>query len=412
MAVEKSRAREAVVHEQVFVGDDVALDVYDGGHPLSIVTFESRDKRLPAASLGRFGAGYGQGRFAPLGFNEYLVKRSRNHWYQTPEIDDVIAIINRMARGTRVFTYGSSMGGFAAINFASQLNAERFIALSPLHDVSVGNEAGDTRWSESRELAFSHNLIRSGECRGAEGFVFYSSRDAGDDAHAALIERDTAGTLVPVEYGGHPCSFYLNATYKLKRIIAEVGAGAFDVDDFYRVLEDRTGETFYPYERKAIELDRAGDPDGAVEQIRIATDRNPRLPRLRIRLGDYLRRSGDVQGAEEAYRSVLASHPRTADAHVGLSYVHAARGDFAAAADAMRTAVRLAPKPQYYSRLAEWLIRGDDLPGAEAALLKAIELAPHAEAAQSRLTAVRRRMSGAGRVRGIWEKVRRRLRVV
>jgi len=386
-----ARGKPNATHETVYAGRDLMLDVCDGGHAESIVTFESRDKRLSAVSSGRFGAGYGTGRLAPLGLNEFIIRRNRNHWFQTPEIEEVAAIINRMTQGRRVLTYGSSMGGFAAINFASMLNAATFVALSPLHDVSPGNEAGDMRWPESEQLRFTHNLIRAGECRDAEGFVFYFDRDRGDVAHAELIGRDTAATLVPVEYGGHPCSFYLNATYKLKRVVAEVADGSFDVDQFYRVLEERTRETFYPHERNAARHEKAGDADAAIDEIRKAVERNPRLPRLRVRLGGLLRGRGDNAGAEEAYRAVLKTHPRSADAHVGLGYVHAARSHFAAAAESMRAAIAIAPTHQRFSRLADWLARSGDLDGAEAALRKVIELVPHATAAPKRLAAIRRR---------------------
>ena len=173
-----------ISHVPLYEGTDLALDYYDGGHPVSIVTFEARDEERDSVTPRPFGEGFGLGRFAALGMNEFVVKRSRNHWYQTEEIFEVIELINRRAVGTRVFTYGGSMGAFAAINFASKLQAEKFIALSPLYDVSMGNEVGDVRWaSDSAHIDFKYNLLKEGGCRNSDGYVFYCARGP-DRAHA------------------------------------------------------------------------------------------------------------------------------------------------------------------------------------------------------------------------------------
>lgn len=406
--------QQEVVHQTLFTGADIQLDAYEGGHPLSIVTFEARDKRISAVTPSRFGPGFGRGRFAPMGFNEYLIKRNRNHWFQTAEIEEVAEIVRQRTEGTRVITYGSSMGGFAAINFAPMLGAHSFIAVSPLHDVSLGNEAGDRRWVESAQIDFTHSLIRSGECRDAEGYVFYAF-DGHDEKHADLIQRDTAATLVPVEYGGHPCSFYINATYKLKRIIAEVAAGEFALDTFRRDIDAATLDTYYPYERQALQAAQADDLHGAIERLGVALQKSPGLPRLLLKLGELQRRIGDIEESERTYRSVLADHPHSAEAQVGISHALAARGEFTAAVHAVHTAIRIKPRHQYYSRLAEWLIRTGDLREAEQALMKVIELEPAAVVAPKRLEALRRRMTveaearaARSGIRGLVRRMRRR----
>lgn len=387
------RPAAPIKHETLFEGRDLALDVYDGGHSVSIITFESRNKYISATKPSPFGPGFGRGRFAPLGFNEYLVRRNRNHWYQTDEMIAVADIINSRTSGTRVITYGSSMGGFAAINFASMLNADQFIALSPLQDIAPGNEAGDRRWSESAVLDFTHNRISTGDCLQAHGYVFYC-HDSLDEAHARLLKRDTLATLVAVDYGGHPCSFFLNDTYGLKRLVAEIGTQKFDLDDFHRILEEKTEETFYPYERRSLQLAReGGDLGAAIEQLRIAISRKESLPRLHTRLGDLLRKSGDLPNAEIAYRSSLALHPASAASHIGLSYAHASRGDYASAVEAVNAAITIAPKPEFYARLGEWLILKGDLAAAEQAILRVIDLVPDAVVAPRRLEAIRQRLA-------------------
>lgn len=296
------------MHETAFNGRDLVLEVCDGGHPVSIVTFQAHDPGLQALTPGPFLYGFGKGLFAPAGFNEFIIKRSRNHWYQTAEMIEVARLIRQRAGQGRLVTYGGSMGGFAAINFAPLLQADCFIALSPLHDIAPGNEAGETRWQADADLLdFPYNLIRSGACRAASGFVFYC-RTSPDARHAALIARDTAARLLPVAYGGHPCSFYLNDTYGLKALVQEIATGTFDPGQFYRRLEERTAQSHYPHEQEASRLERAGDLQGAITALRIATERaraeaaaksssRPGGPaRLQARLDALLRQAGPGAG--------------------------------------------------------------------------------------------------------------------
>jgi Flp pilus assembly protein TadD len=380
------------VHETIFSGEDLALDVFDGGHPVSIVTFESRDRYLATDGTSPFGPGFGRDRFAPLGMNEYLIRRNRNHWYQSAEIDAVAELVTRRAAGTRVVTYGSSMGAYAAVNFARLLNADTFIAISPLFDVEPGNALGEQRWREDwPHTDFSRNLIKAGDCAASKGYVFYDEGSP-DRQHAEEIARHTAATLVPLEHGGHPSGFYLNATYKIKRLVAEIAAESFDEPTFRRDLSVATAETHYPYERQAKILEKDGNLDGAIEQLTTAIEKNDALPRLHVALGNHLLRRGDAEAAERAFARAIEIDPTAPDVHVRLSHAHAAQADHARAVASARRAVAIRPdKPEFHLRLGEWLLANGDLDDAERAMLRAIELKPDATAAPRRLAVVRER---------------------
>jgi tetratricopeptide (TPR) repeat protein len=376
------------MHESIFTGQDLALDCYDGGHAISVITFESRDKNIHALKRSPFGQGFGKGRFAAMGFNEFNVKVSRNHWYQTPEMLDVAKLINRHARNTKVITYGSSMGAFAAINFAGLLNVDTFIALSPLFDIQPGNELGEVRWEiDGKLLDFQYNFIKAGGCRSAKGYLFYCAEGL-DEQHAKRIHGETQATLMPLEYGGHPCSFYLNATYKLKAVVEEIARGTFDIDRFYSVLNAKTLETHYPYERRSVELANSGDIEQAMANIEKAISFKPDHPRLHARLAELLLKNSDIAGAEKAYRQAIELAPREPHYFVRLSHVLAARHDFDAAVHQMEKALSLSSKrPEYHVRLGEWLIKAGRLRDAEAVMKTAVRIAPESSHAQARLAA-------------------------
>ncbi|MGO1768329.1 MAG: tetratricopeptide repeat protein [Microbacterium sp.] len=388
------------MHTTIFSGADLALDVHDGGHPVSIVTFESRDDSLSTDATALFGPGFGRGRFSPLRMNEYLIRRNRNHWYQTPEIERVAELIVDAAHGTRILTYGSSMGAFAAVNFAHMLDADQFIAVSPLFDVGPENELDERRWADDwSHTRFDYNLIKTGVGRESQGYVFYCASSP-DRPHAQRIAENTAATLIPLDYGNHPVGFYLNRTYRIKRLISEIAADTFDESAFRREVDAATLETHYPYEREASRLAKNGDGDGAIAQLRIAAEKSPSIARLHANLGAQLLRGGELDDAEHSLTAATAIDPSDADPHVRLSYVHAARKDFGSAAAAMRRAVDIDPhRPEYHLRLGEWLLSDGDYAGAEQAMLRVLELKPGAEHTRRRLAVVRERKAAAASLR-------------
>lgn len=381
--------KNEIIHEELFVGRDLALDYHDGGFPISIVTFEARNKYIRATEPSPFENGYGRGIFAQLGLNEFLVKRSRNHWYQTDEIEKVIDIIKERAQGTSIVTYGGSMGGMAAISLASKLNAKTFIALSPLYDIEEGGEVQDDRWGdEGKIIDFKHNYIRNGDCKDSQGYVFYCP-DTVDVEHARCIERMTNATVVPLEYGGHPVSFFLNDTYKLKRLVSEIAHGEFDLNNFHNVVKTNTELTHYPHEKKASELSRIGNYDDAIISMRTASSMNPKIARLPFRLGELLLKVGRLQEAEEAFLQALETDPKMARAHLRLSVIHERQQKIPDAIRATRRALKLAPsKAEFHLRLGDLLRLANRLPEAESSISKAIQLKPESSNAHVRLSYV------------------------
>lgn len=367
--------KDSVIHEELFVGRDLALDYHDGGFPISIVTFEARNKYIDALDPSPFEGGYGRGIFAQLGLNEFLVKRSRNHWYQTEEIEQVIDIIKERAKGTTVITYGGSMGGMAAISFSTKLGAKTFIALSPLYDIAADGEVNDGRWGEEeRLLDFKYNHIRSGQCQNAQGYVFYCP-DTIDVEHALGIERMTRGTLVPLEFGGHPVSFFLNDTYKLKRLVSEIANDEFDLAHFHRVVRSNTPLTHYPYEKQALELSRSGDLLGAIDAMQTAELKNTKIARLPYRLGNLLLKAGKLEEAKLAFQRAVDIEPSLINAHSRLSRIHEKQGRLSDAIRSIRRAVKFAPsKADVHLRLGELLLTAGRPEEAEASITRSLKI--------------------------------------
>ena len=52
--------------------------------------------------------------------------------------------------------------------------------------------------------------------------------------------RTPRATLIPLDYGNHPVGFYLNQTYRIKRLISEIAADTFDESAFRREVDAAT----------------------------------------------------------------------------------------------------------------------------------------------------------------------------
>jgi tetratricopeptide (TPR) repeat protein len=167
----------------------------------------------------------------------------------------------------------------------------------------------------------------------------------------------------------------------------------------------------HDYARLAHLMARGGDFSGAEAAYRQAIDLVPAHTGFRLALADVLDRKGDLKGALETLKSVTTDGDRDPHTHARLGHLLARVEDYTGAVAVFRRAIELAPEhPGFqlaladvldragdsqqalsiardlaakgardghlYARLGYFLVRTDDLAGAEAALRRAIEIDP------------------------------------
>lgn len=96
-------------------------------------------------------------------------------------------------------------------------------------------------------------------------------------------------------------------------------------------------------EARAATLERAGDPRGALADLKKALEADARRPRARHDLARLLLETGDAAGSERENRFLLDDHPSDARALEGLGAATLARGDPEGAERAFRDAMETAP---------------------------------------------------------------------
>ncbi|QDL94794.1 hypothetical protein FDP22_23280 (plasmid) [Paroceanicella profunda] len=212
-------------------------------HDVTIVGFASRgasarynpvtpadfDRRFLKASLLKWNL--------PVNFVNFT--SNRNCWFMLPEIVEACSALRKRLGGQRLITYGSSMGGFAAINCSTFLDADYFLALSPLYSIfdPFMKSIRDTRFREEREaLNDAFDGISKGWHAGRTGLVAYDDRHERDTRHAQEILKQTSGHELKVPFAGHPVGPSLNRAYSLKKILVQSISGPIDVDEVQKVV--------------------------------------------------------------------------------------------------------------------------------------------------------------------------------
>jgi hypothetical protein len=170
-----------------------------------------------------------------LGYNEFIVDTSANHWYQTDEIIEVIRLIKEQNPvGAKIVTYGTGMGAYASINFSKMLDAHRYIAICPQFSLHPSHRPlEDNRWwVESKLLNFNYDYIHSGMLRDRRGYIFYDKASL-DVNHAVSILNNTAGIGFHVPLFGLAGGRVLDQAYGLKEIMKEVADDKFNPVKFH-----------------------------------------------------------------------------------------------------------------------------------------------------------------------------------
>jgi tetratricopeptide (TPR) repeat protein len=197
--------------------------------------------------------GFGEGFFREKGIDAVHIINRTNVWYDYGELPEALQRIAALtAAYTRVVTYGSSMGGYAAIRYAEPAGASMAIAISPQYSISRRLVPFEKRWkSEAR----GKNL-RSGHRHGSarvETVIFYDPHDQ-DLEHVRLIAQAYPRTAaVRLPHAGHPVGAFLAETRLLSGAVLDIISGSFDaaaLERAARALRRGSGQYLFTLARR------------------------------------------------------------------------------------------------------------------------------------------------------------------
>ena len=159
------------------------------------------------------------------GIDVLSVRCATNAWWQYPEMPEALTVIAGFAADwDKIVTYGSSMGGYAALRYASALNAARAIAISPQYSIDPAKAPWEDRYDkEAGAIDFSRETaITPGA--GFAAVVVFDPINPCDARHVARIRQDIALDEVKFPISGHPSFEFL----KQIGIVAPVALGLIE----------------------------------------------------------------------------------------------------------------------------------------------------------------------------------------
>jgi hypothetical protein len=232
MSTRETAPADGRLHDgELFRSADLVVRQVGGfSRDVLVVTFDSltdaHDPHTGYGDLDRWG--FGEYFLRDRGVDAIHVIGRDNNWYQYPEMPEAIAAIATVARGyQRVISYGSSMGGYAAIRYGGAAGAATALALSPQFSLDPVVVPFEHRWNSlARQIDFT---LERGWTPAfvATAFILYDPRTL-DRRHMALFAKRTHVVPVPMPNSGHSIARFLADNGLLQPTVLDVAHGAFN----------------------------------------------------------------------------------------------------------------------------------------------------------------------------------------
>jgi len=207
-----------------------------------------------------------------LGLRGMFVNVSANHWYQSPDFAAAIPLLREACEGSRVITYGSSMGAYAALLYSRALGAETVLAVGPQLSIDPIKVPFEPRWvDEAAQLKFDWDNMEAGISPTANILLVYDSATL-DARHARLIEGLGPNVkLIPVPFGGHPVLGMLVESKAMNPIFESVVAGTATPRSISALIKERRRESCIYWSRLGMRAARRDPRHAAAALDRIET---------------------------------------------------------------------------------------------------------------------------------------------
>ena len=329
--------------------------------------------------------GFGEDWLKAQGVSAIHVLGKAEDWYQYGDIDAALATVRKAVSGaTRVMTYGSSMGGYAAIRFADAVGAHAALSLSPQYTLDPRIAAADRRWSQDSQRIEWIDRINGPLTTNARVVMAYDPWGL-DGWHGRRIRGDIDVSPLRLPFTAHPATSFLSEIGLLGDLVLEVLNDRLDPSGFEREARRRRA-TSGVYLGELAGLQPAHRIRTALALARRAVAASPSNHHARLNLARLLLRNGEeveaielfeglVRDSDRAltylvdYGQALATVGRPAEARAIADEVMAQaaevahlngwaarmcwlNGDTDAARDLIRHAVRLDPTNPAYLRVA------------------------------------------------------------
>lgn len=303
------------------------------------------------------------------------VKCNNDSWFQTiPE--EAFELINRIVDNkgyTTVVAYGSSMGGYAAIQFSKRFKCDVVLALSPQFTIL---ESFDKRWeSHAKKVDWKYSIGPDDIDGACKYFVFYDPHDL-DREHADRVRKlSTAGNVlnVAIPFAGHPVSHYLQEVGILKEVALTVFRGG---DLGCINLRKNRGRSKSYLKNLSLQLHKKKKLALSLRVINKAIELDPESSAYFMHKGTLLEGMGQVDAAIESFErcAELDSNPLI---KLRISKILVGEKRFSEALEYIESGIKLSPGMAVLHRQRSEILAGlDDMESAIDSIIVALTLDP------------------------------------
>lgn len=330
--------------------------------------------------------GFGEIFLQKYGVSAVHVLGRGNDWYQYGDMWDALASVRRAVEGAeRVITYGSSMGGYAAVRFAEAAGAHSGLALSPQYSLDPAKAPDETRWrQEARCIRWLPDV--DGPIQRSVRPVIVYDPVGPDGWHGRRIAAEADVVSIRLPHTAHPVAVYLDEIGLLGQMVFDTLSGTLNAPEveaearrrrrqsanYHGELSIRQppvrAETALWLARKAsalhpgnghalTSLARAlhnrGLYDEAIEVHLQLAAASGRKHDYMVPFADTLTAAGRLQDASDIAEEVVGSIPDLARLQAWAARAHLRAGRVPLARSAAEAAVALDPSEEDYHRLAD-----------------------------------------------------------
>ncbi len=171
-------------------------------------------------------SGFGVHFLLGLGYDVVAFKCNNASWYQGLDFDTVRAVGRKSSGYEQVATYGTSMGGYAAILFSKALGANLVLALSPQFSLA---ESFEQRWRDkTKGVEWRHEISAETIAAQATYMILYDDKfmlDVRQMAGLKAILPPLATHMVGIPFSNHHTIVFLLETGQLTAIVTSILRG-------------------------------------------------------------------------------------------------------------------------------------------------------------------------------------------
>lgn len=326
----------------IFRSDDLAIDFFSWKNGLNdTVAITFTPFGIPGAVL-LDGAGYGGELLLRNDFDIVAFKSTKNLWYQNISSEHIAAVEHVIAARARQYTrrvgYGSSMGGYAAIQFSRSLKLDVVLAISPQFEI---DKPYDQRWhAAARLIDFRYRIDANAIADNCKYFVAYDP--VTDDLRHVEKLRELIGpenlVEIPTPFSGHPAGHYLAETGLIKDLALSVLQDGTVEHIAVSTHRKRSKTYLFEMSRRLVLQNKYKSALVAIDKAIAIDDTAPRLHKQRSVVLDKL---GQPEAALTAIDQAIKIDGRAADSYLHRSLVLEHMKQYGAALAAIDEAIAI-----------------------------------------------------------------------